>query len=136
MSIAQSEIDPQRYSRLVAKARPMVIKTEEEKNRMLAIVEQLMKKGNGLTNEEGELLELLGRLIYDFEEKHYPIKKATPLGMLLHLMDARDLKPKDLWDVFGSKGVASEVLNGKRSLSKSHIKKLAEFFNVSSELFI
>ncbi len=136
MSIAQSEINLQRYSRLVAKARPMIINTEEENNRMLVIVEQLMKKNDKLTKEEGKLLELLGSLISDFEEKHYPVRKATPLEMLHHLMDARDLKPKDLWNVFGSKGVASEVLNGKRSISKSHIKKLAEFFNVSSELFI
>jgi len=136
MSIAQSEINLQRYSRLVAKARPMIINTEEENNRMLVIVEQLIKKNDKLTKEEGKLLELLGSLISDFEEKHYPVRKATPLEMLHHLMDARDLKPKDLWNVFGSKGVASEVLNGKRSISKSHIKKLAEFFNVSSELFI
>lgn len=136
MSVSQSGIDARSYSRLVAKARPRVIKTEEENNRMLAIVEQLMKKNDNLTNEEGELLELLASLISDFEERHYPIRKATPLEMLLHLMEARDLKPKDLWSVFGSKGVASEVLNGKRSISKSHIKKLAEFFHVSVELFI
>jgi HTH-type transcriptional regulator/antitoxin HigA len=136
MSITQSKIDPQRYSRLVAKARPVVIKTEEENNRMLAIVEQLMKKGDNLTAEEGELLELLANLISDFEEKHYPIKEPSPLEMLQHLMEARGLAAKDMWTVFGSKGVTSEVLNGKRGISKGHIKKLAAFFDVSPELFI
>lgn len=51
-------------------------------------------------------------------------------------MESRELTAKDLWDVFGSKGVTSEVLSGKRSISKTHIKKLAAFFNVSPELFI
>ena len=135
MSVTQSKINPQTYSRLVARARPAVIKTEEENNRMLAIVEQLMKKGDNLTAEEGELLELLANLISDFEDKHYPIKEPTPLEMLQHLMEARGLTAKDLWDVFGSKGVTSEVLSGKRGISKSHIKRLAAFFNVSPELF-
>ncbi len=136
MSVTQSKIDPQRYGKLVAKARPVIIKTEEENNRMLAIVEQLMEKGESLTAEEGELLELLASLIADFEDKAYPIKEPSPLEMVQHLMDARGLTAKDLWDVLGSKGVTSEVLNGKRGLSKSHIKKLAIFFNVSPELFL
>jgi HTH-type transcriptional regulator/antitoxin HigA len=136
MNVTQSKINPERYSRLVAKARPVVIKTEEENNRMLAIVERFMKKGENLTAEEGELLELLSNLIADFEEKAYPIRDASPLEMLQHLMDARGLTAKDLWEVLGSKGVTSEVLNGKRSISKTHIKKLAVFFNVSPELFI
>lgn len=136
MSVTQSKIDPRAYSRLVAKARPTVIKTEEENNRMLAIVETLMKKGDNLTAEEGELLELLSNLISNFEDKHYPIREPSPLEMLQHLMESRSLTAKDLWDVFGSKGVASEVLSGKRSISKTHIKKLAAFFNVSPEVFI
>ncbi len=136
MSVTPSKTNPEAYSKLVAKARPTVIKTEEENNRMLAIVEGLMKKGENLTAEEGELLELLANLISDFEDKHYPIKEPSPLEMLQHLMEARELTAKDLWEVFGSKGVTSEVLSSKRGISKTHIKKLAAFFNVSPELFI
>lgn len=136
MSVTQTKINPQAYSKLVAKARPTVIKTEEENKRMLAIVEGLMKKGENLSAEEGELLELLANLISDFEDKHYPIKEPSPLEMLQHLMEARTLTAKDLWEVFGSKGVTSEVLSGKRGISKTHIKKLAKFFNVSPEMFI
>jgi HTH-type transcriptional regulator / antitoxin HigA len=56
--------------------------------------------------------------------------------MISHLMEARGLTPKDLWPMFGSKGVASEVLNGKRAVSKAQAKKLAEFFHVSPAVFI
>jgi len=56
--------------------------------------------------------------------------------MLRHLMEARGLTHKDMWPLFVSRGVASEVLNGKRAISKTHAKKLAEFFHVSPALFI
>ena len=53
-----------------------------------------------------------------------------------HLMEARNLALKNLWKVFGSKGTASEVFHGKRSISKAQAKRLAAFFHVSVELFI
>ena len=61
---------------------------------------------------------------------------ASPQQTLQHLMEARNLTQKDLWKTFGSKGITSEVFHGKRSISKTQAKKLAEFFHVSAELFI
>jgi HTH-type transcriptional regulator/antitoxin HigA len=49
-------------------------------------------------------------------------------------MEARNLTQKDLWKTFGSKGVTSEVFQGKRSISKGQAKKLAKFFHVSAAL--
>lgn len=86
--------------------------------------------------EEKELAELLALLIDQFEERRYPIRKATPIQVLNHLMDARGLTQKDLWEIFGSKGITSEVVRGKRSISKTQAKKLASFFKVSADLFI
>jgi HTH-type transcriptional regulator/antitoxin HigA len=51
-------------------------------------------------------------------------------------MAARNLKRRDVVGLFPSKGVASEVLAGKRAFSKSQAKRLAEFFRVSPALFI
>jgi HTH-type transcriptional regulator / antitoxin HigA len=56
--------------------------------------------------------------------------------MLKMLMAENNYRQKDLLHIFGSSGIASEVINGKRSISKTQAKKLAEFFNVSVELFI
>ena len=39
-------------------------------------------------------------------------------------------------EVFGSKGIASEVINGKRQISKSHASKLGERFNIDPALFL
>ena len=75
-------------------------------------------------------------LVEDFEEKHYQLNASTPQGILRELMEARAVKQRDLWSIFGSKGTASEVLSGKRGISKTQAKALAEFFKVSAELFI
>ena len=115
---------------------PVVIETEEENARMLAAVEKLMQKGEKLSAEDEKLLKLLARLIEDFEERFYRPTEATPLEVLHHLMEAKGVKQSQLWDVFGSKGIASEVLNGKRGISKTHARALANYFHVPAELFI
>ena len=136
MSTALKNLNPTRYRRLLSQVMPVAIETEEENERMLAVVEKLMDKGEDISAEEEALLRLLATLIQDFEEKYYQPRDATPLEVLRHLMEARGLKPKDLWELFGSRGIASEVLNGKRSISKTQARKLAEFFRVSTDLFI
>ena len=52
------------------------------------------------------------------------------------LMEERGLKLKDIWPVLGNKGAATEVLGGRRSISKAQAKRLAEFFHVPIDLFI
>ena len=56
--------------------------------------------------------------------------------MVAFLLEQRALKPSDLWPVIGSKSRVSEILGGKRSISKEQAKKLAEFFHVRADLFI
>lgn len=136
MITAPRQLNPTRYRKLLSQVMPMAIETEEENERMLVVVERLMDKGEDISIEEDALLRLLTTLIQDFEEKYYQPTDASPLEVLRHLMEAREMKPRDMWELFGSKGVASEVLNGKRHISKGQAKKLAEFFRVSADLFI
>ncbi|HJX89725.1 MAG TPA: hypothetical protein VJ372_04470 [Pyrinomonadaceae bacterium] len=136
MSRSLRKIDPIRYRRLLARTMPIVIETEEENARMLAAVEKLMEKGEALSLEEEKILKLLVRLIEDFEQRYYHPKEAEPLEILHHLMEARGIKQTHLWEVFGSKGIASEVLNGKRGMSKTHARALANYFHVPADLFL
>ena len=126
------------YAELLAETLPRKIETEEENERILAFIEKLMRKGeDNLSPEEETLLILLCELVEDFEEEAYPMgKSSTPLSMLKFLMEQQNLKQTDLLEVFGSKGIASEVINGKRAISKTHARKLAERFKVSVELFV
>jgi HTH-type transcriptional regulator/antitoxin HigA len=135
MSTTTIEWNEKTYAQLLGRALPHVIRTAEECERLtneLMRLDELERP----SAEEKELAELLTVLIEDYEERRYPIRKASPRQTLRHLMEARKLTQKDLWKVFGSKGITSEVFHGKRSISKAQARKLAEFFHVSVELFI
>jgi HTH-type transcriptional regulator/antitoxin HigA len=127
------------YGKLLSKVRPRVIRTEAENERALAELEaldNLEEMERPLTREEAELAELLTVLIQQFEEARYPLGHAAPIDALRNLMEVRGLRQRDLIPVFGASSVVSNVLNGKRSISKAHARKLAEFFHVPASLFI
>jgi len=75
-------------------------------------------------------------MIRQFEESRYQLGHAKPVEAVRLLMENRGLRQRDLIAVFGSSSVVSNVLNGKRSISKAHAHKLAEFFHVTPSLFI
>lgn len=130
-------IDEKKYARLLGKTLPVVIETEDDYERLLERAKHLMDQDEtALSLEETTLLSLLVHLIEQYEERHDPLGRANAHDLLCHLMEARGLTHKDIWPLFGSKGVASEVLNGKRAVSKTQAKKLAQFFHLSAELFI
>lgn len=122
------------YASLLAQYQPKAIATETDNEAAIALAEELEHRDR--TPEEDVLLELLVTLIEKFEDDHYVLPEGNPHSMLLHLMEARGLRQEDLVGVIGSRGVVSEVVNGKRSISKAQAKVLGEFFYVSSELFI
>ena len=129
-------LDERRYAKVLAKALPRTIRTEEENARMIAQLEKLDSRWDELGPEEKELAELMTALIERFEAEHYPIDFATPQERLAQLLEDRGLTQADIWRLFGTRARASEVLNGKRGISKAQAKKLAEFFRVPVDLFI
>jgi HTH-type transcriptional regulator/antitoxin HigA len=129
------ELDKKTYGQLLGRTLPHVIRTEEECERLTNELMRLDETTES-SREEKELAELLTVLIDEYETRRYPIPKASPHQTLRHLMEARDLTQKDLWKVFGSRGIASEVFHGKRAISRTQAKKLADFFHVGVELFI
>jgi HTH-type transcriptional regulator / antitoxin HigA len=129
-------IDSKKYARVLARVLPRVIATDKEHVRMLAEVENLMDKGERRTVEEDAALDLMVRLIKDYEQEHHPLADPSPHEMLVYLMEQRSLKQADLLPIFKSRGYVSDVINAKRAISRGHAKKLAEFFNISVNLFI
>jgi HTH-type transcriptional regulator/antitoxin HigA len=130
-SAARSE-----YASLLISALPTVIRSEAENDRYIAMLEKLDRKGTRMSAAERRMTELLTLLIEDFEEKHYVLKPASPVGVLNELMLANQLKQKDLVDIFGTPSIVSEVLHGKRQLTTEHIRRLSRRFHVSPELFL
>ena len=99
-------------------------------------IEKLMDKSDHRTAEEDAALDLMVRLVKDYEGEHHPLPDPTPLEMLVYLMEQRSLKQADLLPIFKSRGYVSDVINAKRAISKVHARQLAEFFKVSASLFI
>ena len=135
--MAIAELSPTKYAKLLATALPKVIETRAEFDRAVALMEQLDRRdesGESLSAEEDALRALLEQLIQAYDDK-IELPPVSPLQILTYLMEQRGLRQADLLPVFGSRSVASDVLNGKRDLSKAHIRGLAKFFHVSPEVF-
>lgn len=129
-------LDERHYRELLDVTLPVVIRTEEEHRRLLSAAAALMEKPEDeISEEEGRFLELLSILIEEYENRAHPLPRAKPHKMLAYLLKEKDMKPSDLWSVL-PKSRVSEILNGKRSISKTQAKQLAELFHVPVDLFV
>jgi HTH-type transcriptional regulator/antitoxin HigA len=113
---------------------PTPITSERQHEEYLSVLDKLASKENP-TREEEKYAEVLITLIEAYEEEHHPIPDASPMEVLRSLMEANDLRQKDLVPIFGSESIVSEVLHKKRSLNKTHIEKLSKRFRVSPAVF-
>ncbi|QIR40056.1 transcriptional regulator [Tolypothrix sp. PCC 7910] len=123
------------YGELLLHYQPRIIKTEAENEQFLEMVEELLARPN-LSPEEDALLELLIKLIEDFEEKNYQINASTPHSRLLHLMDAQNLQPSDLVGLLGSSDAVTKIINGEAEITEEQAQVLGKFFHVAPELFL
>ena len=111
-----------------------LIKTEAEYHVALKRLGEVFGAPTG--TPESDECDLLALLLGAYEDEHYPMDDGKPLDVLLYLMEANDLKQADLVNVIGSSGVVSEVVNGKRQISKNQAQALGKFFHVDPKLFL
>ena len=134
---ASIRIDSRRYGRFLEKALPVVIETEDEYQRLLGAFEVLMDKDDdAMSPEDGRLLKLLAMLIEEYDDRNIALPRTEPREMVKYLLEEKGLKQSDLGPIVGSKSRVSEIIAGKRSISKDQAKNLAAFFHVPVELFI
>ena len=107
------------------------IRTEEDLAAAFARVEQLW--GAEIDSPEGDELEILALLIEKYEDEHYPMPPSDPIEAIKFLMEQQGLTPRDLEPFLGSSGRVSEVLNRKRKLSLTMIKRLHEGLKIPYE---
>jgi len=98
------------------------IKTDQDHQNALQRIDALMDAAPD--TEEGAELEILATLVEAFEEKNFPIENPDPVAAILFRMEQMGLDRKDLEPLLGSRGRVSEVLNRKRDLSITQIRKL------------
>jgi HTH-type transcriptional regulator / antitoxin HigA len=101
---------------------------------VLKRIEVLMDARPG--TPEDEELDLLCLLVEHYEGAHYPIGLPTPLGAIEFFMDQKGLTNADMVKYLGSPSKVSEVLSGKRALSKTMIRKLVEGLGIPAEILL
>jgi HTH-type transcriptional regulator/antitoxin HigA len=112
------------------------LRTEEQYNKAVKLLDELIDKVSEKPNDTiDSLIDMLGTLIEDYENKHVPEPVGDPISSLKHFMEEYNLRQSDLPEI-GSQGVVSEILNGKRQLNLTQIKALSKRFKVSPAVFI
>jgi HTH-type transcriptional regulator/antitoxin HigA len=129
-------IDEKEYGRVLSRELPRPIRTDRDLERAITRLEELDERDESLTPEERELAELYASLIETYEDQRYPIPRAAPHEFLRALLEDRGLSQADIAPLLGGRGHASEILSGKRSISKAQAKNLAAHFGLSVEVFI
>ncbi len=85
---------------------------------------------------EFEEFELLSLLIKHYEDKKYPKVKTDPVRAIKFVMEQNNLSQKDMIKYLGSSSKVSEVLNYKRKLTLSMIRKLSDELKIPAQLLI
>ncbi|HKH63819.1 MAG TPA: helix-turn-helix domain-containing protein [Flavitalea sp.] len=120
---------------MMAELRYKVIKNKTQYKEYCDILETLVFSGSKERNIKDEI-DLLTLLIEKWDADHNSFEDADPVQLLHSLMADHKMKAKDLVELLGiSKGYVSDILNYKKSFSKSVIRKLAGHFKVSQEAF-
>jgi HTH-type transcriptional regulator / antitoxin HigA len=110
------------------------IKTEADYKAALKRLEEIFDAKTG--TRESDELEILGLMVDDYENKHYPIESPDPIEAIKIRMEEMNLKQVDLISDIGGKSRVSEVLNRKRRLTVAMIRNLSERLNLSAGLLI
>ena len=128
------KFDEKVYARTLVTFPPHPIHSDDDNARAISMLDALVSRER-VSPEERAVADVLLTLIKAYEER-YAIEPTSPLQTLLELMEANDIKQKDLAPEIASKGVISEILHGRRAISKGMALKLAARFHVSYTLFL
>lgn len=125
------------YLELVAELPLRPIQTSAEYVVAQSIMDRLVGRPD-LTPGQRDYIAALARFMEDYERLKSPrlFANMSPLDALGFLMEENAMSTTDLGDVIGSRGLASEILNGKRGMSKAVITRLAKRFAVEPGLFL
>jgi HTH-type transcriptional regulator/antitoxin HigA len=85
--------------------------------------------------DEEEAIELMTLLVERYESERFPVPEAEAADVLRALLEWTGLSQRDIAPELGGESTVSLVLSGKRQLSRHHIARLSQRFNVSPAVF-
>jgi HTH-type transcriptional regulator / antitoxin HigA len=114
-----------------------VIRSEEEYDHAIAMLNRLSDRGQYRTPDETEYLLALAVFVERYEEEHHPIPVASGAEMLQYLIETHSLTQSEVAVGTGlAESTVSELLARKRKLGVKHIQILARFFKVKAAVFL
>lgn len=122
------------YIELLTDFPPRPIRTDEELKSTQSVIDRLLDQEE-LSRDERDYLNVLGTLVFEYEQKQEIIPDIDGVELLKNLIQENGLRQKDLVPIFRTESIVSDVLNGKRELTKRHIEELSRFFDVSPAAF-
>ncbi len=115
---------------------PKIIKTETEHKAFLAEVERLAAEDPMPGTAKGDRLELLAKLVEDYEKQRFRFARPDPVSAIKFRMEEKGLKQSDLAELMGGKNRVSEVFSGERKLTLSMVRALSEGLGIPADLLI
>ncbi len=110
------------------------IRTEADYAAAMQEIDHLWGAAYG--SPEGDKLDILVTLVEAYEEKHYPVPPPDPIEAILHHMESQGMTRRDLEPYLGSRARVAEVLNRRRALSLSMIRKLQRGLGIAADILI
>jgi HTH-type transcriptional regulator / antitoxin HigA len=110
------------------------IRNESDYDKALAVIERLW--GATPDTPNGDRLDVLMVLVEAYEAKHHPIDPPDPVEAIKFRMEQMNLTRKDLEPLIGSRGRVTEVINRRRPLSLTMIRKLHAGLQIPLESLI
>lgn len=98
------------------------IRTEQDYTQALNRIDSLWDAEDG--TPDGDLLDVLCDLVAAYEDRNHPIDPPDPIEAIVFRMEQQGLTRNDLEPFMGGRSHVSEVLNGKRPLSRQMISNL------------
>ncbi len=113
-----------------------IIKTEQEYNEALILIDSLLDERVAPDSDKGNQLQLLLLILKDYEDKHYAIPLPDAIDSIKMTMKERGLKNKDLVPLIGSKGYVSQLLNRKKSLTADIMRVFHQKLGIPAEILL
>lgn len=132
------EVKRDRYLQLLERFPPRVIRSKAQLLATEEEIEALLARKGRLDVSERSYLDLLARLVEDWEDAHIEMPAVGGIELVKVLLEDRGLTQRELVraGVFQTDSIASEVLAGRRSPTVAHVAKLAEYFSLPADLML
>ena len=124
------------YDELLLEIRPQPIRTPAQYRRALKQLDALMEPHP--PRERGMMIDMLATLVQQYETGRFPAsQKLSPSDTLAELLEARQVSQAEASRATHiPRSVLSNVLAGRRGLSKGNAVRLARYFRVPVDVLL